>query len=75
MTTKARTLTKEQIVGLTDRQLLDWYRSLKKVRQSSPHVLGPPPLESEYANPKQIRWCYHEARRELTKRGLKTYVD
>jgi len=61
-------LTSDEILGLTDRQLHAWYRNLKTARQDR-H------MEGTFDNPKQVRWCYHEARRELTKRGLRTYKE
>jgi len=64
---KARLLTQTEIHNLNDRQLVAWYRELKLVRQLS--------RDGEYENPKQIRWCYYEARRELTRRGVRKYKD
>jgi len=62
-----RVLLQNEIEALRDMDLLRWYRKLKVVRQER--------REDDYHSPDQIRWCYYEARRELTRRGIKKYDD
>jgi hypothetical protein len=64
-----RILNKEQIAALSDTALEKWYKKLKMVRQSNRR------MDENYENPKAVRWCYYEARRELTRRGLRDYKD
>jgi len=60
-----RLLTRQQIAALRDGDLIKWYRKLKFVRQEG--------LDGSFSTPKRARWCYHEARREIGRRGLREY--
>lgn len=61
-----KALNKEQIKALTDKRLLAWYKSLRRVCDSSTRW-------DSQAQQDRMCWCYHEARRELTKRGVRDY--
>jgi hypothetical protein len=63
-----RLLTPDKIQSLGDDDLVRWYRKLKAVRTH-------PRNESRYDNPKRVRWCFHEARREMVRRGLRNYTQ
>ena len=62
-----RVLSADQIAGLSDQGLIAWYRCLKALRATAPGSRH----EATYDNPRQIRWCFHEARRELRRRNLR----
>jgi hypothetical protein len=61
-----KALNKEQIKALTDQRLLAWYGSLSRDCNSSTRW-------DSQAQQDQMCWCYHEARRELTRRGVRDY--
>ena len=57
----ARFLDEAQIAALVDKNLLNYYREMKRYRGTG-------------ATGAAFLWCYWEARRELTRRGLRDYA-
>jgi hypothetical protein len=77
-------LNREQIAALTNEDLIKWYRSLRETKNSEPmdnqrrpdnwYPNAVMPLsEKQQARKNTFTWNWHEARRELVKRGLRKY--
>ena len=64
-----KALNKAEIKALTDQRLLAWYKSLHRVCNSGTMCEH----RMEDWDRARMCWCYHEARRELTRRGVRDY--
>ena len=64
-----KALNKQEIKALTDQRLLAWYKSLHRVcNTGTMHEHRRFDWDQD-----RMCWCYHEARRELTRRGVRDY--